>query len=157
MRELSDDLSPEEKKVLSDVAEQGVHIVHVPATEESAAFSATIGLYFQFEHPELIVFGLPEEVAEDLLNAVTDAADDGSRFEHGKNYKDLLVGYPVRFLNIPADRVADYMNTAKWAYGDKEFPVMQLVWPDKQHRWPWQEGVREVFRGAQPIIGSRDA
>jgi hypothetical protein len=155
MREPSDDLSPQEKKVLSDVAEEGVHVVHVPAPADGAAFSATIGLWYQFEQPEVIVFGLPEEVAEDLLNAVTDAIDEGKRFKHGENHSDLLVGYPVRFLDVPADKVANYMDTAKWAYAGAEFPVMQLVWPDKQHRWPWQEGVRQLFREGQPIIGSR--
>jgi len=156
MRELSDDLSPDERKVLSDVAEEGVHIVHVPRTDDSAAFSATIGLFYQFEHPEVIVFGLPEEVADDLLNAVTDAADDGRRFKHAENHENLLVGYPVRFLSVPGDKVAAYMGTAQWAYAGAEFPVLQLVWPDKQHRWPWQEGVREIFRESQPIIGSRE-
>ena len=92
MREPSDDLSPQEKKVLSDVAEEGVHVVHVSAPADGAAFSATIGLWYQFEQPEVIVFGLPEEVAEDLLNAVTDAIDEGKRFKHGENHSDLLVG-----------------------------------------------------------------
>ena len=103
----------------------------------------------------MIVVGLPEKVAEDLLNAVTDAIDEGKRFKHGENHSDLLVGYPVRFLDVPGDKVANYMDTAKWAYAGAEFPVMQLVWPDKQHRWPWQEGVRQLFREGQPIIGSR--
>jgi len=156
MREPSDDLSPEEMKVLSDVAQAGVHIVHVPATGEGVAFSATIGLGYQFDHPEVIAFGLPEEVAEDLFNAVTDAIDDGKRFEHAQNYTDLLVGYPVRFLDVSDEMVANYMDTAKWAYDGDEFSVMQLVWPDKQHRWPWQEGVRQIFRAAQPIIGTRE-
>ncbi len=157
MREPSDGLSPEEKKVLSDVAEEGVHIVHVPVTDDGPSFSATIGLWYQFEQPELIVFGLPEEVAEELLNAVADAADEGKRFKHAENHKNLLVGYPVRFLNVPAEKVAGYMGTAQWAYAGTDFPVLQLVWPDKQHRWPWQEGVRDGFRKAQPVIGSRQA
>jgi len=157
MRELSDDLSPEEKKVLQDVAEEGVHIVHVPKSDEGPGFSATIGLWFHFEQPEVIVFGLPDEVAEELLNAVTDAADEGKRFKHGEDHKDLLIGYAVRFLDVPLEKVSDYLGTAQWAYAGAEFPVVQLVWPDKKQQWPWQPGVRDGFRDSQPILGSHQA
>tara|TARA_R110002072_G_scaffold174303_3_gene329396 strand:- start:92151 stop:92624 length:474 start_codon:yes stop_codon:yes gene_type:complete len=157
MREFSDDLSPAEKKVLQDVLEEGVHIVHVPHSEDGPGFSATIGLWFHFEQPEVIVFGMPEPVADDLLNAVTDAADEGKRFKHGEDHKDLFVGYSVRFLDVPKEKVADYLGTAQWAYDSTEFPVVQLVWPDKQQRWPWQEGVRDGFRESQPILGSHEA
>lgn len=157
MREFSDDLSPAEKKVLQDVLEEGVHIVHVPRSDDGPAFSATIGLWFHFEQPEVMVFGMPEEVAEDLLNEVADAADEGKRFKHGEEHKKLLIGYTVRFLDVPNEKVGGYLGTAQWAYDGKEFPVLQLVWPDKQQRWPWQEGVRDGFRNSQPILGSRDA
>lgn len=156
MRQPSDDLSPAEKKVLQDVFEEGVHIVHVPPTDGGPCFAATIGLWFHFEQPEVIVFGMPEEVAEDLLNAIADAADDGQRFAPGDRPKDLLVGYSVQFLEVPAERVAEYLGTAQWAYDGSEFPVVQLVWPDKQQRWPWDDDVREGFRDAQPIIGKRN-
>ena len=157
MREFSDDLSPAEKKVLKDVLEEGVHIVHVPRSDDGPAFSATIGLWFHFEQPEVIVFGMPEEVGEDLLNAVTDAADEGKRFKHGEDHKNLLVGYSVRFLDVPNEKVVDYLGTAQWAYAGKEFAAVQLVWPDKQQRWPWHEGVRDGFRDSQPILGPREA
>jgi hypothetical protein len=105
----------------------------------------------------VMVFGMPEEVAEDLLNGVADAADEGQRFKHGEEHKKLLVGYAVRFFDVPKEKVAEYLGTAQWAYAGKEFPVLQLVWPDKQQRWPWQEGVRDGFRNSQPILGSLDA
>jgi hypothetical protein len=157
MREFSDDLSADEKQLLKDVYEEGVHIVHVPHSEDGPAFSATIGLWFHFDQPEVIVFGMPEDVAGDLLNSVADAADEGKRFKHGENHTDLLVGYPVKFLDVPSESIAEYLGSAQWAYGDAEFAVVQLIWPDKQQRWPWQEGVRDGFRDSQPILGSRDS
>jgi hypothetical protein len=32
---------------------------------------------------------------------------------------------------------------------------VQLVWPDKEKRWPWQDGVRQGFRDVQPLLGPR--
>ena len=143
MREFFDDLSPAEQKVLQDaakdIAEQGVHIVHVPSSQDGPGFSASIGLWFHYEHPEVIVFGMSDEEAEDLLNAVADAADEGTSFKPGVNYQDLLVGYPVRFLPLPTDKVTEYLKTAERVYHGVEFPVLQLVWPDKEQRWPWEE------------------
>ena len=37
-----------------------------------ARFSYTVGLWHSFEQAEVVVFGLPEEVAHELLNAVAD-------------------------------------------------------------------------------------
>lgn len=157
MRELSDDLSPDEKKVLQDVLEEGVHLVHVPGDDDGPAFSFTIGLWFQFEQPEVIVFGLPDEVSTELLNAVTDEASDGKRFQNGEDHKDLLVGYTVRFLDVPKDKILEHLGTAQWAYDGTEFPCVQLVWPDKQQRWPWDEQARDGFRASQPILGTHES
>ena len=157
MRDLTDDLSPDEKKVLKDVAEEGVHVVHVPADGGDSGFSFTIGLWYHFEQPEVIVFGLPDEVAGELLNAITDAADEGKRFQHGEAHKGLFAGYEVRFLDVPDDQLSKYLGTAQWAYDGGGFRCVQLVWPDKDQRWPWQEGVREGFRESQPVLGRHEA
>ncbi len=37
-------------------------------------------------------------------------------------------------------------------YGDVDVPVLQLVYPDKQGRWPWDADVREGFRDSQPVL-----
>jgi hypothetical protein len=29
---------------------------------------------------------------------------------------------------------------------------VQLVWPDKQGRWPWQDDVRRGFAALQPLL-----
>jgi hypothetical protein len=157
MRELTDDLSPEEKKVLTDVAQEGVHVVHVPADGQSPGFSSTIGLWYQFDHPEIIVFGLPEGVADQLLNAITDAADDGKRFGQGQRQKDLMVGYEVMFVDVLEEHLEKFFGTALWAYAGGDFRCLQLIWPDKESRWPWQDGTREGFRASQPILGRYQA
>ena len=48
-----------------------------------------------------------------------------------------------------------FLQKACWAYEGEEFPVVQLVWPDKQGRWPWEDGVRAGFRDAQPVLAMR--
>ncbi|HEX6810134.1 MAG TPA: DUF4262 domain-containing protein [Planctomycetota bacterium] len=152
MRETTADLQPSERQILDDVEEHGVHIVHVPERGERPPFSATVGLWHSFEQPEVIVFGMPREVAHMLLDAIADEASEGKTFLSGSQHDGLLQHYAVRFLDVPASLRGEYFTAAAWAYDGAPFSAVQLVWPDKQGRWPWSEGVREAFRECQPVL-----
>ena len=156
MRSRTDDLRPPELKLLDDIEQYGVHLVHVPEEGQQPNFSFTVGMWHSFEQPEVIVFGLPEEVAHELLDALADEASDGRKFLPGEKHDDLLVGYPVRFLDVPRERRGTFFGSAEWAYDGEQFPCVQLVWPDKQGRWPWSAEVRDGFRESQPVIGRRE-
>jgi hypothetical protein len=113
VRAPSPDLTPEQQEVLADVAEQGVHVVHVPRDGgQGPSYSYTVGLWESFQQPEVVVFGMPEDVAQDLLDAVADDASEGRTVQAGDRRDDLLVGYPVRFFPVPADVVASHLGRA---------------------------------------------
>lgn len=156
MRARTDELLPPDRQLLDDVDEYGVHIVHVPENDDGEpGFSFTVGLWHSFEQPEIVVFGLPEEVAHDLLNSIADEAAEDKKFLSDTRHEELLVGYAVRFVAVPKERYGDYLGSAMWAYEGADFPCVQLVWPDKQGRWPWEPGVREGFAESQPVLGRR--
>lgn len=153
MRPRTDDLEPAHRQLLDDVEECGVHVVHVPEVDERPGYSFTVGLWHSFEQPEVLVFGLPEEVAHELLNALADEASAGQKYLDDQKHAGLLVDYTVRFVALPPHCHAEYLATAVWAYDGGEFPAVQLVWPDKQGRWPWEPGVRDGFAASQPVPG----
>lgn len=157
MRARTHDLQPEQRRVLDDVEAHGLHIVHVPGDDDAPGYSFTIGLWHSFEQPEVILFGLDPEVAQDLLDAIADEASEDRKYLDGTRHDDVLVGYPVRFLAVPKEQYVEHLGPALWAYEGHEFPCVQLVWPDKQGRWPWEPGVREGFAEAQPVLGRRPA
>ena len=152
MREVTADLQPSERRILDDIEEHGVHFVHVAENEDRPGFSSTVGFWHSFEQPEVIVFGMPPEVARDLLDVIADEASEGKTFLAGSQHEGLLQHYAVRFLEVPVSLHGEYFGAASWAYEGGEFRAVQLVWPDKQGRWPWSEGVREVFRECQPLL-----
>jgi hypothetical protein len=152
MRAQTDGLEPAARKLLDDVAEYGVHIVHVPRDDGRPGYSFSVGLWHSFGQPEVVVFGLPNEVAHELLNLVADEADDGRRFLGDSRCDGLLHGYPVHFVDVPRRCYHDYLGLASWAYESDEFPAVQLVWPDKQGRWPWDATTRQGFRDEQPVL-----
>jgi len=153
MREITADLTDAGRELLEAVAEHKAHVVHVTEDDGAPKFSYTVGLWHHFEQPEVIVFGLAVEAAEDLLQGVVAACEDGARFAHGDRREGLLVGFAVRFLDVPVDVGRDYLGAATWAYQGADYRSLQLVWPDKEKRWPWQEGVRQGFRDVQPLLG----
>jgi len=153
MRARTGDLDPSEQKLLDDVAEFGVHVVHVPEDDEGPGYSFTVGLWHSFEQPEIVVFGLDQDIAHDVLNAIADEAAEERKYLADTRHDDVLIGYPVRFLGVPKQRHDDVLGAAVWAYDGADFPAVQLVWPDKQGRWPWEPGVREGFAEAQPVLG----
>jgi len=155
MRALDDSMTPSERTILAAIGEAGVHVEHV-ASEDGPEYSFTVGLWETFGQAEVIVFGLEAEVAQDLLDEIADQADEGKTFLADSNHDGLLQHYPARFLAVPKGFYREFLGVAVWAYEGSEFPAVQLVWPDKQGRWPWAEGVREVFRDRQPVLARRE-
>jgi hypothetical protein len=37
-------------------------------------------------------------------------------------------------------------------YKSGDFPVLQLVWPDKQRRWPWDDDFNPAWIWQQPLL-----
>jgi hypothetical protein len=153
MRQQDQDQGPSEREILADITDFGLHIVHRPGSPAAPAYSCTAGLYDSFGQPEVIVFGLPQDVAEELLQAIADGCEGGATYVAGTKHEGLLQGYPVRFLEVPAAARGDWFAAAQWAYEGAEFPAVQLVWPDPQGRWPWDPTARQGFRTSQRLLG----
>jgi hypothetical protein len=54
-------------QIEADIATYGWHVIEVLEDDEGPAFAFTIGLYKRFEHPELVVFGLPLDTMHLML------------------------------------------------------------------------------------------
>ena len=59
MRPATAALSPPALKILTDVEDYGMHVLHVPEDDKKPGGSFSVGLWHTFEQPEVIVFGLP--------------------------------------------------------------------------------------------------
>lgn len=127
------------------VDETGWAIQLVERDRRHAAFAYTIGLE-EIGHPELLVTGLPQRAAGELLNTVAHGvAHHGERPVPGerRRVKD-------RWLEIvEVDVPSAHLLTAVRLVGP-DVRALQLVYTDDRSRWPWHVG----FRGRQPVLGS---
>ncbi len=145
-------LTAAERQILADIAENGVHIANVAEGEGRPEYSYTVGLWHTYRHAELLVVGLADEVAADLLNQAVDAIDAGRAFAAGERHEGLVNHYPVHFGAVAAVQAQQWLPVVAWAYERGDVACLQLVYPDKQGRWPWQADVREGFRAVQPVL-----
>lgn len=148
-------MDPGDAQVHADIATYGWHVVKVPEDDEGPGFAFTIGLYKRFQHPELIVFGLASDTMHLMLNGAGEAVRTGRTYAAGQSYDDLLEGYDCTFRPVPQRHYHAFLGYARWYYHGDDFPALQLVWPDREHRYPWAAPVDAWIRDAQPVLADR--
>lgn len=126
--------------VRSNVAEHACHVMLIDADDEGAGFGYSIGLTKTYGHPEVICFGLGHEVVHAMINEFRDCVASGTRFKDGDRVSGLIEGYVCIVKRMEPHRYSEYMGYARWYYEGDEFEALQIVWPDKQNRFPWDAG-----------------
>lgn len=126
-------------KIRHDIQQYGWHVIGVTGNDAIPAFSYTIGLMESYGHPELLVMGLRMEVMHYLLNEAGALVRDGRPILMDTDMQEFLDDYPVRFRTIHPSNIRDYFGTALNYYQRNDLPAMQLIYPDKAYKWPWDE------------------
>jgi len=146
----------DDRRLLHNVQTQGWHVLHVGgATEDDPNvpdWSYSIGLFHTFGHPELIVVGLPFATAQAILDGLGSRIKAGQRFDHGMRDSEVLTNHDVRFITMRRGRNRSMLGYAFWFYRGKEFPVLQVVWPDRAGRFPGDPACA-LDDFTQPILG----
>jgi hypothetical protein len=148
-------LSAPDAKVLGDIQTVGWHITGVFArkNEKGPEWAFSIGLFHSFQHPEVVVFGLPFARCMDTVNVIGKEVQKGKRYEPGGEYTDILQDpYRCVFREVDRQHYSDYVGYALWFYEDDPFPLMQCFWPDKKGLFPWNDGCNDYVRNAQPLL-----
>lgn len=142
------------------IAEHGCMIQNVFPTEASPGirFSYTVGLaqpnaFGMARHAEIIAFGLPSHLAERVLDHFVGRVLAGEHFHPGQ--LDTVKGgedYPIMFLEVANSR--EHLALANRFYADDlvagVVPAVQIVFPDDDQRWPWDEGSEVAW---MPLLG----
>jgi hypothetical protein len=136
----------------SHIRQFGWTVVLIEATAYLPAFGYTIGLQETFGHPEIIAFGLSTETLHRILNTAGELVREGQIIAAGPPYSDFFTGGKAVFLPVDSRNTADYFGYAMEFYGTREIPALQLVWTDRNHRFPWEDGFEEEFVFRQPLL-----
>ena len=60
----------DDAKLLADVQEYGWHVVSIFESDDTPGWAFSIGLFQNFHHPEIVVFGLNEELMPYVINEI---------------------------------------------------------------------------------------
>jgi hypothetical protein len=145
-------MSSNAKQTQANIEEHGWQVVVVPEDDEGPGFAYSIGLYRRFDHPEVIVFGLPIALLQGIVNAIGEQVRRGRRFADGGVADEVLEGYPVRFEAVSRAHHGEFLGHAIDFYGGEEFSFLQCYWPDSNGHFPGQPGCAEGCAASQPSL-----
>jgi hypothetical protein len=147
-----DNTSMDDDKLIKDIKKYGWTVMLIEATDYLPSFAYTIGLWKNYNHPELISFGLTTKTLHSIVNIGGELVKDGHRLQVGGNYDDFFENGIAQFIQVDPRSLKDYFGYAIWFNKTSDFPALQLVWTDRNNRYPWDADFEEEFIYRQPML-----
>lgn len=137
----------------SNIEKCGLQVMGIGATDYLPSFSYSIGLYESYQHPEIICFGLPTDLAHTIINDVANLIKNGETIALNQEYGDQIFKETrAQFLHVDVKNIEDYFGAALNYYQHNNFSALQLVWADRNNKFPWEDGFEERFIHDQPLL-----
>lgn len=137
------------------IATYGWMIQAVGASRKEPAFHYTVGLT-RMGLPEVITFGLPIDIGQQLLNDVAvkmqaEQVAGDPPITAGSRRDDIIVGFDVVFIDVLD--TTKHLTVANTLCSNGLTPVraLQMVWPDRAGRFPWDAGFE--YGDKIPLLG----
>jgi hypothetical protein len=140
-------IDPADEHIERHVRDTGWSVQLIPEGEgeDEPAFAYTIGLFHNYGHAELILFGLALEDMHAMLNDCGEFVKSGRKLEPGQKLGGILEGgYELLLREVKApESYKQHVGYARAFYKGRDFPLLQVLWPDAQGRFPG---------GSQPLL-----
>jgi hypothetical protein len=120
--------------------------------EEGLAFAYTVGVWKTFGFPEILVFSLPNELLGPLLSDIVEEIRADRAPPIGRPTDRLVGNGEAALIPVAKRHYGDYLLSDLWFYDSDDFPCVQLVWPDKSNRLPWDPAFDQSFAQDQPDL-----
>ncbi len=121
-------------------------------------FAYSLGLV-QYDHPEVVMFGVPRSHVNMLADPVYEAAAAGRPLAVGREHRHVLpAGPPISLVPVPdrwvrrdLDRIGGWLNV--YAETCVRLPsFVQICWPDDDGLMPWEPGCDLQVVAVQPLL-----
>ena len=142
----------DDQKTNSNIEKYGLTVILIEGTEYLPPFAYSIGLWKMFRHPEIISFGLTPKTLHSIINIAADLVKEEQKIVTNKVYSDFFEGRLAEFVTVDKRNMGDYFGTAIDFYNTIDFPALQLVWTDRNNRFPWDKDFEEEFIYKQPLL-----
>jgi hypothetical protein len=143
-----------DRHILASIERDGWAVLGIQEEDEYPAYAFTVGMHHTFGGSELVMFGHQPATATGILNHAGGLMRAGQEFAIGAPVEGLLEGYSAVLAPVDARLFREYFGYARWVYRGNNFPVLQLVWPDREGRFPWDAGYPDPLFWRQRLLGS---
>lgn len=147
------ELGEQDRTTLDHIEESGCSVVQVRGENGMPGWSYTIGMFDTCGAPELVTVGLPEQTALGALNHAAGLMRKGQDLSVGR-HREIVGDVECEFRAVDPAWVAELMHWATWYYGNTEYPVLQLIYPDLENRFPGEEGFNPYFEQPKMQVGA---
>jgi hypothetical protein len=146
-----------DRAVIRDVNTVGWHVACVEPAGTHHGWAFSVGFTQTFRHPEVAIFGLPEDVLRALFDTIGRQLRAGRAYPDGWEDEALAPPYRCVFRAVDAAWLSAVLPVASWFYGDRPFTAVQLFWPDRAQLLPWEAGFDPDLITFQPWLFHPDA
>jgi hypothetical protein len=148
------ELDESERNVLNHVENYGWSVTIIREQNGSPGWAFTVGLFENFGHPEVTIFGMEPKTRHSILNWIAKNVSEGKPFTAEREHDWVLEQHNCWSRAVQKVWYRDLFGWAIWFYGGAEFPVVQCLWPSKDGTYPWQEN--SSFFTTQPLLFESD-
>lgn len=144
------ELSKTDEWAIGQIEEHGCALISVGSDcEEDFDWTYSLGIYDTCAQPELITVSLPFTTAKFCLNEAARRLRSGAHVTRERQ-KELIANVDCELRIVAPKWVERLMNFANWFNGSADYPVLQIIYPDLQNRFQWEEGFESRF--IQPLL-----
>jgi len=136
----------------SNIQKYGLSVITVESTSYCPAFGYSVGLWSTYNHPEIICFGLPQKLLLGIINDVAKLIKHGDKIKVNQTYLNIFKNSRAEFLEVNKRNINDYFSYAIDYHNTNNFPALQLVWTDRNDRFPWESEFEQEFIYKQPLL-----
>mgnify|MGYP000884397887 CR=1 FL=1 len=148
-----------ERQIIDCVDKHGCFVASILGDEEVdlPPFTYSVGFTRSLGQPEAIICGLPIETGPVLINDLFALCRDGLDLDDGTPIDNLVSGFSCVARTVDESwLIQSWFASALWYHrnidGKSLRHAVQIVWPDPQHLFPWDEGCAEWVRRDQPAL-----
>jgi hypothetical protein len=145
----SRELKPFFLESIDTIEEYGCRIIYVATEDRNDSWSYTTGVYETSGKPEIITVGLRMETAKAALNEAVRRMRRGVDLTQGR-HNNIIGAVDAEFRAINPRWLHHLMLHTNWFYEGRDVPVLQLIFPDLQNRFPGEPNFDERF--IQPVL-----
>ena len=92
------------------------------------------------------------KVAHGAFSTYVERIEQGARFENGQVRTDVLHRYKAAVVLVDKSYYSEYLGSAIGFYDGTHLPALQIVWPDKEDRFPWEGGYAAASVASQVVL-----